>query len=576
MRAFSILFVALIAALLLIKTTKASPNLRLCPFNFDNRFFIAYVGILSKGGQEIQSPKVNQAESQLLPGGVPFASAQALCNAFGLQLGNITNDLVQNVVTLWESCTPTLLSGLWFGWYEGLPIPFGCNYLETDDSVISDPNVCTGGFFFPVLCEIPFDPIETTTTTTSTTSTSFDASSTGFTTVFTSTETVTSFFVTHITSVITSGTRTFTRTTTTTTSCSTITIVHTQHCCPRQKINDRDPHHHHSNCRPCLFTETSTITETITASTSTRTRTRTTTTCPPISTITTTVTTTACLGCRQSSSSQCDSSSSSCFSSSSSSERNCCHHRNGSKFSPGCHDCSANQWWEKEEAWNETNKQLKRVENPGQIPPFYLACGVSLNNYFLVELFNGSKSSQSPEIDGNVACSALGYNFANITIEAMINLIPLFAACNVNASTYNSYYDYTPFCGLVKLNIAPPFLLINDFDNDDCTNAKWALCRAGPGAVVTSTVPTGPFTTFTVTSVSTEVSTVVASVVTVIETVTALDPTTFTSSSFFPVTTTTTTTSTNSITRILTSTTSCCCNPVVCTSISVCCRGSRS
>jgi hypothetical protein len=595
MRGFNTPFTALVAVLFLFGISKAA-NLQVCSTNFQNRYFVIYAGLLGKSNQEQQAQKAIEAQNQI-PGGILFATAQGACNAFGLQLANITADIVPDMVALYQTCTPNLIQGIWFGWYEGLPIPFGCNYLLGNDSVDSDILACTTGFK-PVLCEIPFIPIVITTTTTSTTETG--GTFTSDVTVFTTTTTVTSFFVTHITETIVSGTVTFTTLTSTTTSCSTITLVHTHHCCPRQKFDPEDPRY--KNCRPCQFTETSIVIETVTASpiittrtrtrttctpasTSTTTTTRTRTSCPPVSTVTTTVTTSrgccdrGCCDPSSSSSSECgccDSSSSSgdcgCQSSSSSSDRNCCHHRFGKKISPGCHDCSNNNWWEKEEAWNDNNKQLKRVSNPKQIPPFYQACAVSLNNYFLVHLVNGSKSAQAPEVDGQVACSALGYNFANVTIEALINLIPLFAACDVTSGTFNAFYDYIPFCGIFFPLL--PGMVMNDYNNDLCTNAFWALCRAGPAAVVSSSVPTGPFTTITFTSTSTDVATVVESV-TVIETITARGPSTFTSSSFFPTTTTTSTTETFTITDIALSTTSCCCNPVECTSISVCCRRPR-
>jgi hypothetical protein len=586
----------LIVVLLLIGISKAA-NLQVCSTNFQNRYFVIYSGLIAKSNQEQQAQEAAQEQNQI-PGGILFASAKGACNAFGLQLANITADIVPEMVSLYQTCTPNLIQGIWFGWYEGLPIPFVCNYLFGDDSVQSDTLSCLNAFK-PVLCEVPFDPIVTITTTTSTTTTG--GTITSDVTLFTTTTTVTSFFVTHITSTVVSGTVTFTTLTSTTTSCSTITIVNTHHCCPRHKFNPEDPKY--KNCRPCQFTETSTVIETVTAqqsittrtrtfttctppTTSTTTTTRTRTSCPPVSTVITTVTTSrGCCDrghCSSSSSSSsrcscCDSSSSgdrrSNSSSSSSLDRNCCHHRFGKKSSPGCHDCSKNSWWEKEEAWNDANKQLKRDLNAKQVPPFYQACPTSLNNYFLVHLVNGSKSGLAPEVDGQVACSAVGYNFANVTIEALINLIPLFVACDVTSATFNAFYDYIPFCGIF-FSLLPNGMIMNDYNNDGCTNAFWALCRAGPAAVVTSSVPTGPFTTITLTTTSTDVSTIVASV-TVIETITAEDPSTFTSSSFFPTTTTTFTTETITVTNVAISTTSCCCNPVECTSISVCCRHPR-
>ena len=251
-----------------------SITLQLCPFNFQSTYFVVFVRILGKDAKEIQLPREVGAGNQI-PAGIPFGSASLACGFFGLNLANITNDIVGDMISLWTSCTPTLLNGIWFGFYEGLPIPFGCNFLETDGTVESNPLTCGAGLF-PVLCEIPFDPIVTTTTTTSTTTTSTSSSFTSETTVFTSTETLTSFFVTRITSTVVSGTSTFTTVTTTTTSCSTITRVHTSHCCPRGFTKRHDPHdHHHHHHHHSSSTSTMSLTTTTTTSTQTVTTTHT-------------------------------------------------------------------------------------------------------------------------------------------------------------------------------------------------------------------------------------------------------------------------------------------------------------
>jgi hypothetical protein len=528
---------SLFLALLFFNGNSIAAPISICPSNFQGRYYIVYTSLLPKDGKIFEIPKVDKASNQIIPGGLPFAEASLACSLFGMRLGNITSDLVENIVNLWTECTPDLNAGLWFGWYEGLPIAYFCNILETDDSVVSDPIRCTNNFY-PVLCEIPFDPITSVASTTSTTTTSISGTVVSETTVFTSTETLTSFFLTRFTSTVVNGTLTSTTVTSTTTSCSNITRVHTQHCCPSS-------HRHHPSCRPCntMAKQASSVSPSSSNSLS-------------------------------SWNLKSQYNGGSIFL-----DRNCCQpdkYLKRQKYRGGCHDCSPTRWWDKEESWNIVDKRLKRILSPKQTPPFYRACNVRLNNFTLVQLFNGTKSGLAPKIDGHVACSALGFNLANITVDAISNLVPLFTACNVfNATVFDSYYNYTPFCGVIKPRVPPIYMLMNDFNNDDCTNAIWALCRDGPAGVVTSRVPTGPFTTVTITQISTAVSTVVE-VSTVGETVTASDPTTVVSSSFFPTTTTTSTTITFTATNVSTSTTSCCCNPVICTSIQVCCRQSGS
>jgi hypothetical protein len=507
-------YTVLIAVFFIFGISKAS-ILQVCPTSFQNRYFVIYNAFLGKSDQE-QAQKAIKVKDQT-PTGMPFSSAKAACNTFGLQLANITSEIITDMQALLHSCTPNL-GGSWFGWFNGLPNAV-CNFLlSSDGAVFNLASICNLGSAV-VLCEVPIDPIVTTTTITSITITG--GTFTSDVTVYTTTTTVTSFFITHVTSTVISGRSTLTTVTTTSKTCSTITIINTHQCCPRHKFNPDDPKY--KNCRPCQFTETSIVIETATASQSITTRTCALTNCPSIST-----------------------------------------------------DHSNNEWWEKEEAWNDVNKQLRPVENPKQVSP-YQACATSLNNYFLVQLV--AKSGLTPKIDGQIACSALGYNFANVTIEAMINLIPLFNACGVTSgvsgATFSSFYDFTPLCANMNIGNSPPGYILSDLTNSPyCTNLQWALCRAGPVAVVSSSIPTGPFTTITLTSTSTDVSTILESV-TVIETITALDPLTLSFSSFITTTTTTSTIRTATITSVETLTTSCCCNPIECTSISVCCRHPR-
>ena len=500
--------------LLLATLTAASPSLYICPYNRFGQYYIVF-------GPNPQ--KADQAGQQF--NGMPFDLYPTACAMHELRPANITADIVPDITSLIQECQqfnpPPNIPGAWFNSYEGLPPARDCNAFA-GGYVISSNAVCEGSSLL-ALCEVPIDAVVITTTTTTANQTVTEGVTSLLTTVFLSTETVTDFFVTRITTVITQGTSTVTTLTTTSTSCSTITRTYTSTCC--------HDHHHSRSCKPCKTTTTSTTTRFITPTRS----------------------------------------------DSSSSSDGCPpdHHRRRDHHRHGCRDCGAKIQKDVNEL--KSTKPVKAPAVPDAVQQSYIECTTSDLDFYLVRVNGGgggdNKLAKAANINGVEACNFFGYNFANITIPILSSLATLFSMCLVEAETfvYNSYYAYTPLCGIVQYGSADG-VVFSDVDAALCEAAQWALCHIGQPIVTTSTVTTGPFSTNTLNITRTETQRFTETVL-ITETITENDIMTVTDTSFFPVTSTTSTTEpTTTVIQTSVSVTSCCCNPVVCTTVQECCK----
>ena len=500
----------------------ASPSLALCPYNRFGQYYIVYVP---------NRQKSDQAQQQFI--GMPYELYPTACAEYEMRPANITSDIVPDLVSLIYECQPTVPAGLkqiqppipgaWFNSYEGLPTARDCNALSFAGLVLSSDFNCETSSLL-ALCEVPIDAVEVITSTTTANSTVTEDVTSLLTTVFLSTETITDYFVTRITTVITRGTSTLTTLTTTSTSCSTITRIYTSTCC-------HDHHHHSRSCKPCKTTTTSTTTRLITP------------TC-----------------------------------SNSSSNSNCCrpnHHGHRDHHRRGCRDCEAKN---QEDVGNwKSTKLVKVPAAPNNARQSYIRCTDSLNGFYLVRENGGSggdnKIAHALNINGVAACDFFSFNLANITIAILDNLVTLFDSCLTNFDTvvYNSYYGYTPLCGVYNYGLFDAVAL-SDVDATECNEAQWALCYSGSPLVTTSTVTTGPFSTNTINIIRTETATFTETVLTT-ETIIESEVLTVTNTSYLSLTlSTSTTVPTTTVTRTSISVTSCCCNPVVCTTIEECCK----
>lgn len=218
------------------------------------------------------------------------------------------------------------------------------------------------------------------------------------------------------------------------------------------------------------------------------------------------------------------------------------------------HPCSSSS--SSSGCWNKKNiKSAKKAD-------VFVQCNTSLNNFFLVQ--NQSLGNNATIED---ACNSIGYPVANVTSPILSNIASMFTGCNAPVAGADSWYGYTPLGCLLVGNTGVTF--IEDLSGPTyqlyCLNQRWALCRAGPAVITTSTIQTDGFTTlspfYTLTVTSTSVETDSTSVST---TVTTTSPTTVTTVFFTnaALTTLTTTNSTSVITHIKTrcSTTTVCGN----------------
>ena len=174
------------------------------------------------------------------------------------------------------------------------------------------------------------------------------------------------------------------------------------------------------------------------------------------------------------------------------------------------------------------------------------------------------------------ACGYFGYVVANITLPILDNLAQVMDDCfgiDPTSFIFDSYYGWTPLCGFVfHFSDNTPGININDFNYSVCDINLWVLCNEGSPIITTSTVPTGPFTTSTISLTRTELETVTETAE-ISETITESDILTVTSTSLFSTTSTTRlTVPTTTVTLTSMSLTSCCCNPVICTTIEQCCK----
>ena len=497
--------------LLYLFATLAAASTSLCPYNRFNQYYIVY--------GPPNPDKVDQAGQQL--NGVPFEMYSAACEMHGLRVANITAAIVPDLISMLYECQPSVplkqvepppIPAVWFNSYEGLPSYEPCNVLIYDGTIGSSVYIC-GGFSLLALCEaqVAFETVPSTVTDSATVTE--DVTSI-LTTVILSTETVTDYFVTRITTVITEGT-TLTTITTTSTSCSTIIHTVTSSCC-------HGHHHHHPHCYPCRTQVPS---------------------CPYYS-------------------------SSSC---------NCCphnHHHRRDHYHHGCHNCGA-KMQEDVSDWKST-KLVKVPASPNNAQQDYVQCTSSLNDYYLVHIADlGGKAMRAANINGIEACEFFEHQLANITIPLLSNLASLFSDCLLpyDNFVFNSYYAWTPLCGFVDYG-PEGGVGLNDVSASICDETEWALCKAGPAVVSTSTLSTGTgtFSTETVTDTTTETEVMTETISTTV-TSTENASTTVTSTSYYWITSTTSTTvPTTTVTLTSTSITSCCCNPVVCTTIQECCH----
>lgn len=234
------------------------------------------------------------------------------------------------------------------------------------------------------------------------------------------------------------------------------------------------------------------------------------------------------------------------------------HHHHHNHHNHHHHDFSSSSsdsgWFKKNIKLNKTptQKSLQKAEA-------YIACTVSINNFFLVENTNIGNNATAEN-----ACNALGYAVANVTEPILDNLIAanFFLDCNANLAVAGFWYDYDPLgCLLVGTQgiafVEDPY---GPVYMQRCLNQKWALCRAGPPVLTTSTIQTNGFTTlspfYTSTITLTSLSVIPTSATTT-ETVTATstDTTVFFTNASLTTLTTTDSTSTKTHTKTKCSTT---------------------
>jgi hypothetical protein len=172
------------------------------------------------------------------------------------------------------------------------------------------------------------------------------------------------------------------------------------------------------------------------------------------------------------------------------------------------------------------------------------------------------------------ACAAVGMQFGNLTNELFPNLDPLVAACDnvTQLALFDYFYGYQPLLGLFGRG----FLLFIDESAyvPPFTGIQWVLCRQGPDFATTSTVPTGPFLSTTLTRITTIPQSTVTSYQTETETetddyLTLSDTITV----YVPTSTATTLTLTQTTQTVITTeveTSGCCCPAVMCDTVPVC------
>src|SRR5882757_1715112 len=84
-------------------------TISVCPFNFADKYYIIHGIFLKDIGQALP--------------GIPNNFTEAACSVPGLRVANLTADVVPDIMRIWQQCSDGMaLSGLWFDYYEGLPI----------------------------------------------------------------------------------------------------------------------------------------------------------------------------------------------------------------------------------------------------------------------------------------------------------------------------------------------------------------------------------------------------------------------------------------------------------------------
>jgi hypothetical protein len=204
-------------------------TISVCQFNF-NGYYIVH-------------GNVSKREDQSLPG-FPSNLTDTICSMQGLRVANITTAAIPGILNIWYQCSAGMIpTGLWFDYFEGLPVALDCNYLDSMGSVASSSNTCMNSFF-PVLCELAEDIEVTTTTSTTTTTTSTIGGTSDSLEIIYTTTTVNTLVFTQVVTTEYEVRTNITNTTRTITSCNTVPPT----CCPNHNEYHYHIHNHYYNC----------------------------------------------------------------------------------------------------------------------------------------------------------------------------------------------------------------------------------------------------------------------------------------------------------------------------------------
>jgi hypothetical protein len=110
------------------------------------------------------------------------------------------------------------------------------------------------------------------------------------------------------------------------------------------------------------------------------------------------------------------------------------------------------------------------------------------------------------------ACSAVGFQLANVTTGIFYELEQSMINCDAEILYINGYYQHVAACGLLSPQRVLWFYDVYGSDTERACSlyyARWALCKAEPPLLTTTSVFTGPFTTHTVYETETDVQSVV-------------------------------------------------------------------